>query len=70
MRGGEGAVIFGVGVVWLRHLIAAHGLSTGSLTIALAELVLGVGLGMIVSPLFDFILATVDDDGSAPRPEF
>ena len=31
------------------------------MTIAPAELVLGVGLGMIVSPLFDFILASVDE---------
>jgi EmrB/QacA subfamily drug resistance transporter len=56
-----GAVLFGLGVWWLRHLISVHGLGTGSLTIAPAELVLGVGLGMIVSPLFDFILASVDE---------
>ena len=56
-----GAVVFGLGVLWLRHLIAVHGLATGSLTIAPAELVLGLGLGMIVSPLFDFILASVDE---------
>jgi hypothetical protein len=56
-----GAVLFGLGVWWLRHLISVHGLGTGSLTIAPPELVLGVGLGMIVSPLFDFILASVDE---------
>src|ERR1700684_763559 len=41
-----GAVLFGLGVWWLRHLISVHGLGTGSLTIAPPELVLGVGLGM------------------------
>jgi EmrB/QacA subfamily drug resistance transporter len=56
-----GAVIFGLGVWWLRHLISVHGLGTSSLTIAPPELVLGVGLGMLVSPLFDFILAAVDE---------
>ena len=32
------AAVFGVGVWWLRHLIAVHGLHTGSATIALPEL--------------------------------
>jgi hypothetical protein len=54
-------------VLWLRHLISAHGLDTDSLTIAAPELVLGIGLGMLVSPLFDFVLASVAEDevGSA-----
>ena len=54
-----GAVIFGLGIWWLRQLIAVHGMRTGSLTVAPAELVVGLGLGMVISPLFDFILASV-----------
>jgi EmrB/QacA subfamily drug resistance transporter len=56
-----GAVILAGGVLWLHQVIAAHGLSTSSLQLAPAELVLGLGIGMLVSPLFDFILASVTD---------
>jgi EmrB/QacA subfamily drug resistance transporter len=61
------AVVFGLGTLWLRHMIAVHGLQTGSATVAPPELVLGAGLGMLVSPLFDFVLASVREDevGSA-----
>ena len=60
-------VILGVGVWWLRHVITTHGLHTTSVSLIPAELVLGLGIGMVVSPLFDFILAAVTDDeaGSA-----
>jgi EmrB/QacA subfamily drug resistance transporter len=62
-----GAIVFGVGAFWLRHQVSVHGLHTGSLTVAAPELVLGIGLGMLVSPLFDFVLAAVAEDevGSA-----
>jgi hypothetical protein len=53
------AVVFGAGTWWLRDAISVHGLHTGSATIAAPELVLGLGLGMLVSPLFDFVLASV-----------
>jgi EmrB/QacA subfamily drug resistance transporter len=62
-----GAVVLGGGVFWLHQVLAARGLQTGSLDLILPQLVLGIGLGMIVAPLFDFILASVTDDevGSA-----
>jgi MFS family permease len=55
------------GIWWLRQVILAHGLDTTSLSIAGPELLIGIGFGMIVSPLFDFILASVRDNevGSA-----
>jgi EmrB/QacA subfamily drug resistance transporter len=61
------AVIGGAGVLWLRQVILAHGLDTSSLAIIGPQLVVGVGIGMIVSPLFNFILASVRDSevGSA-----
>jgi EmrB/QacA subfamily drug resistance transporter len=61
------AVIAAAGVWWLRHVITAHGLDTSSLALAPPLLLTGVGLGMIISPLFDFILASVTDEevGSA-----
>jgi hypothetical protein len=60
-------VIGAAGVWWLRQLIVAHGLHTTSLAILGPELVVGIGFGMIVSPLFNFILASVRDNevGSA-----
>ena len=61
------AVIGAAGVWWLRQVILAHGLDTTSLAIVAPELVVGIGVGMIVSPLFNFILASVRDNevGSA-----
>ena len=61
------AVPAAAGVWWLRQVILAHGLDTTSLAIVGPELLLGIGFGMIVSPLFDFILASVADNevGSA-----
>jgi EmrB/QacA subfamily drug resistance transporter len=62
-----GAVIIAGGIWWLRDVIAAHGLSTTSWALAPPQIVLGVGIGMLISPLFGFILASVTDDevGSA-----
>lgn len=61
------AVIAAGGVWWLRQVILAHGLDTTSLAMVGPELVVGIGIGMIVSPLFGFILASVRDNevGSA-----
>jgi hypothetical protein len=62
-----GAVVIAVGVLWCYEVISSHGLQTGSLDLAAPQLVTGLGIGMLVSPLFDFILASVTDDeaGSA-----
>jgi EmrB/QacA subfamily drug resistance transporter len=62
-----GAVILAGGVWWLHQVIAAHGLDTTSLSLVLPQLVVGLGIGMVISPLFDFILASVTDEevGSA-----
>ena len=62
-----GAVVIAGGIWWLRDVIAAHGLSTTSLSLAPPQIVLGLGIGMLISPLFGFILASVTDDevGSA-----
>jgi EmrB/QacA subfamily drug resistance transporter len=62
-----GAFIIGGGVWWLRDVIADHGLSTTSLSLAPPQIFLGLGIGMLISPLFGFILASVTDDevGSA-----
>jgi predicted MFS family arabinose efflux permease len=60
-------VIGAAGVWWLREVILAHGLDTTSFAIVAPELVVGIGIGMIVSPLFNFVLASVRDNevGSA-----
>lgn len=61
------AVLIAAGTWWLRDIIAAHQLATSSTELIPAQLVLGAGIGMLISPLFDFILASVGDDevGSA-----
>jgi EmrB/QacA subfamily drug resistance transporter len=61
------AVIAAGGVWWLRQVLLSHGLDTTSLAMVGPELLVGIGIGMIVSPLFGFILASVRDNevGSA-----
>jgi EmrB/QacA subfamily drug resistance transporter len=54
-------VILGGGVWWLYETVQAHGLHTSTWDAVPAELVFGIGLGMLVSPLFDFVLASVTD---------
>jgi EmrB/QacA subfamily drug resistance transporter len=49
------------GTWWLDSIINAHGLATSSAELIPAQLVLGAGIGMLISPLFDFILASVAD---------
>jgi EmrB/QacA subfamily drug resistance transporter len=55
------AVVIAGGTWWLYHTISVHGLATSSVDLIPALLVLGVGIGMVISPLFDFILAAVQD---------
>jgi EmrB/QacA subfamily drug resistance transporter len=47
------------GVWWLHGVVGAHGLHTGSLELIAPQLVVGLGIGMTISPLFDFILSAV-----------
>jgi hypothetical protein len=48
-------------------VISANGLATSSLDLIAPQLTLGLGIGMLVSPLFGFVLASVTDEetGSA-----
>ena len=55
------AVLIAAGAWWLRDVIAAHGLATSSAELIPAQLAFGAGIGMLISPLFDFILASVRD---------
>ena len=55
------AVLIAAGTWWLRSVIEAHGLATSSAELIAGQLVLGAGIGMLISPLFDFILASVRD---------
>jgi MFS family permease len=54
-------VVMAAGVLWLRQTVEAHGLDTSTLMLVAPQLVLGIGMGMMISPLFDFILASVTD---------
>ena len=55
------------GVWWLREALLSGGMHTGSLSLVGPQLVAGIGMGMLIAPLFDFVLASVTDDevGSA-----
>jgi EmrB/QacA subfamily drug resistance transporter len=55
------AVIIAAGTGWLYLTINSHGLATSSAALIPAQLVLGAGIGMLISPLFDFVLAAVAD---------
>ena len=55
------AVVIAGGTWWLYHVICADGLAASSADLIPAQLVLGIGIGMVISPLFDFILAAVSD---------
>ena len=62
-----GAVVLAGGTAWLYLVISANGLHTSSLDLIAPQLTLGLGIGMLVSPLFGFVLASVTDEetGSA-----
>jgi hypothetical protein len=50
------------GVWWLREALLSGGPHTGSLSLVAPQLVAGIGMGMLIAPLFDFVLASVTDD--------
>jgi hypothetical protein len=56
-------VVMAGDVWWLHEVIGAHGLHTGSLELIAPQLMvgLGLGIGMTISPLFDFILSAVTE---------
>ena len=56
-----GAGLMAGGYWWVHQVIAAHGLHTESLMLIAPQLLVGIGIGMLISPLFDFILASVTD---------
>jgi EmrB/QacA subfamily drug resistance transporter len=64
----QAAVIpMAAGVWWVHQVISAHGTATSSLELIAPQILTGLGIGMIVSPLFGFILAAVktEEVGSA-----
>jgi EmrB/QacA subfamily drug resistance transporter len=60
-------VVIAGGVWWVHQVIGAHGLHTGSLELIAPQIVVGLGIGMTIAPLFDFVLASVTESevGSA-----
>jgi EmrB/QacA subfamily drug resistance transporter len=62
-----GAAVMLAGVLGMLAVVAATGSDMTVWEIAGPELVAGAGMGMLLAPLFDFVLAGVDDDevGSA-----
>ncbi|HUB76960.1 MAG TPA: MFS transporter [Solirubrobacteraceae bacterium] len=53
------SVVMAGGLWWLHQAIAAHGLATSSPELIAPLLLTGAGIGMTISPLFDFVLAAV-----------
>jgi EmrB/QacA subfamily drug resistance transporter len=62
-----GTVVLLGGVVWMIAAIQSNGASLTSLDLVPAELLLGIGMGLMIAPLFSIILAAVSDEevGSA-----
>jgi hypothetical protein len=63
---GGSVVLFG-GILWMIAAIHSNGASLTSWELAPAELLLGIGMGLLIAPLFSIILAAVNDEevGSA-----
>jgi EmrB/QacA subfamily drug resistance transporter len=55
------AALIAAGTWWLDSIISAQRLATSSVDLIPAQLILGAGMGMLIAPLFDFILASVVD---------
>jgi MFS family permease len=62
-----GAAVMLAGVLGMLAVVSATGADMTVWQIAAPELVAGAGMGMLLAPLFDFVLAGVEDDevGSA-----
>ncbi|HET8950514.1 MAG TPA: MFS transporter [Solirubrobacteraceae bacterium] len=62
-----GAAVMAVGVLGMLAVVAGTGTGMSVWQIAGPELLAGAGMGMLLAPLFDFVLAGVEDDevGSA-----
>jgi EmrB/QacA subfamily drug resistance transporter len=62
-----GAVIMAGGVFWTWQTVQSNGLHTSTADLIAPQLLFGIGIGLLVAPLFNFILAAVDDSeaGSA-----
>jgi EmrB/QacA subfamily drug resistance transporter len=56
-----GSVVLLGGVAWMIHAIHSNGPSLTSWDLVPAELLLGLGIGLLIAPLFSIILAAVDD---------
>jgi EmrB/QacA subfamily drug resistance transporter len=62
-----GAIVMAGGLFWVWQRVSADGLHTTSVGLIAPLLAFGIGIGLLVAPLFNFILAAVDDSetGSA-----
>jgi EmrB/QacA subfamily drug resistance transporter len=62
-----GTVVLVGGLLWMIAAIHSSGTSLTSWDLVPAELLLGIGMGLLIAPLFSIILAAVDDSevGSA-----
>jgi EmrB/QacA subfamily drug resistance transporter len=63
---GGSVVLFG-GIVWMIAAVHSNGASLTTWDLVPAELLLGLGIGLLIAPLFSIILAAVNDEevGSA-----
>jgi EmrB/QacA subfamily drug resistance transporter len=62
-----GSVVLLGGIAWMIASIHSNGASLTTWDLVPAELLLGIGIGLLIAPLFSIILAAVDDNevGSA-----
>jgi EmrB/QacA subfamily drug resistance transporter len=56
-----GSVVLVGGIVWMIATIHSSGAALTSWDLVPAELLLGLGIGLLIAPLFSIILAAVDD---------
>jgi EmrB/QacA subfamily drug resistance transporter len=56
-----GGVVMAGGLLWTLLVIRADGLHTSTGVLIAPQLVFGIGIGTLVAPLFNFILAAVED---------
>ena len=62
-----GCVVMAGGLIWTLLVVHRDGLHTSTAVLIAPQLVFGMGIGTLVAPLFNFILAAVEDSeaGSA-----